>query len=77
MEFLQIVSDYGVTIAVIVGLSVAVMKLYNDLKTLRDKNDERIEGMINQIGDLTDSVNNNTLAITKLVDKMDNRGDVN
>lgn len=77
MEFLQIVSDYGVTIAVIVGLGIAVMKLYNDLKTLRDKNDERIEGMINQIGDLTDSVNNNTLAITKLVDKMDSRGDIN
>lgn len=75
MEWLQVVSDYGVTLAVIVGLGIAVMKLYNDLKTLRDKNDERIEGMINQIGDLTDSVNNNTLAITKLVDKMESRSD--
>lgn len=74
MEWLQVITEYGVTLATIIGLGCAVLKLYNDLKALRDKNDERIESMINQIGDLTDSVNNNTLVITKLIDKIDTKG---
>lgn len=76
MEWLQIITDYGVTIAVIIGLGVAVVKMYQDIKALRDKNDERIEGMMDKIGDLTDGVNNNTLAITKLLDKMESRGEL-
>lgn len=73
MEFVQIVTEYGITLATVVGLGFAVIKLYNDNKALRDKNDMRIEGMMTQISDLTDSVNNNTLTITKLIDKIDSK----
>lgn len=76
MEWFNVLSEYGVTICVIVAEAFGLVTLYKDNKAVRDKNDERIEDMLVQIGELTQSVNNNTVVISKLVDKMDSKGGI-
>lgn len=71
-EIVSFIMDAGVTIAAIVGMAYAIIMLFKAYKEVRDKSDERIEKMMEKITDLTGAVNNNTLSITKLVDKMDN-----
>ena len=71
-EIVNFVMEAGVTIAAIIGMAYAIIMLFKAYKEVRDKSDERIEQMMEKITDLTGAVNNNTLSITKLVDKMDN-----
>lgn len=70
-EIVNFIMEAGVTIAAIVGMGYAIVMLFKAYKEVRDKSDERIEQMMEKITDLTGAVNNNTLSVTKLVDKME------
>lgn len=70
-EVVNFIMEAGVTITAIIGMGYAIVMLFKAYKEVRDKSDERIEQMMEKITDLTSAVNNNTLSITKLVDKMD------
>ena len=70
-EIINIIMEAGVTIAAVVGLAWALIYLFKAYKEVRDRNDARIEQMMEKITDLTSAVNNNTLTVTKLVEKMD------
>ena len=70
-EIVNFVMEAGMTIAAPVIMGYAIVVLFKAYKEVRDKSDERIEQMMEKISDLTSAVNNNTLSITKLVDKMD------
>ena len=70
-EIVNFIMEAGVTIASICGLSWALIHLFKKYNEVRDKSDERIEQMMEKITDLTGAVNNNTLSVTKLVEKME------
>lgn len=70
-EIVSFIMEAGITIAAIVGMAYAIIMLFKAYKEVRDKSDERIEQMMEKITDLTGAVNNNTLTVTKLVEKMD------
>lgn len=70
-EVVNFIMEAGITITAIIGLAYAIVVLFKAYKEVRDKSDERIEQMMEKITDLTSAVNNNTLSITKLVDKME------
>lgn len=69
MDWLNAIVEYGVELIVIVGEAYALLKLFEKYNEVRDKSDERIDDMITQVGALTDAVNNNTLAVARIVDK--------
>ena len=70
-EIVNFIMEAGITIAAICGLSWAIVTLFKKYNEVRDKSDERIEQMMEKITDLTGAVNNNTMSVTKLVEKMD------
>ena len=70
-EIVNFIMEAGITIAAICGLSYGLIVLFKRYDEIRNKNDERIEQMMTKITDLTGAVNNNTLSVTKLVEKMD------
>lgn len=70
-EIVNFIMEAGITIAAVIGLSYAIVMLFKAYKEVRDKSDERIEQMMEKITDLTGAVNNNTLSVTKLVEKME------
>lgn len=70
-EIVNFIMEAGITISAIIGMAYAIVMLFKAYKEVRDKSDERIEQMMEKITDLTSAVNNNTLTVTKLVEKMD------
>lgn len=75
MEFLQsivdIISNNGIGVALIVFSGFALKYMYDDVKDSRNALLEHSESQNEKIETLVQSVNENTLAITRLIDKMD------
>lgn len=75
MDFLQaivnIISNNGIGVALIVFSGFALKYMYDDVKESRNAVLEHSESQNEKIEALVQSVNENTLAITRLIDKMD------
>lgn len=73
MDWTQIISTFGVMPGFCIGLAWYV-------KYLTDKNDQRVDKMQEEhkeeIQKVTEALNNNTLALQRLVDKLDADKDI-
>lgn len=73
MDFANAILEYGITIATLGGLVLAVVALYKRIKDMQDKHDADRKERENKYIDTIDKFSHNTDMFTNTLVTMDNR----
>ena len=68
----DLITNQGTSIVMLVVFIYGLRYLFMEYKNARDSYDENYNEQISQIKELADAVNNNTITLTRLVEKIDN-----
>lgn len=68
-QWVQIISTYGVSIAAMIALAVYIVKKDKENQTVIN---EIMNGHKNEVNDLRKTIENNTLIVTKLYERLSN-----